>query len=51
MFKLTCLKCGKEIIIKKDKNRGHFMEDGVTIFQTINDELEFECNCGNKVIL
>ncbi|HEY5561954.1 MAG TPA: hypothetical protein VIK72_09425 [Clostridiaceae bacterium] len=51
MFKLICIECGKEVCIQEDKKRGHFVENGITILQTVTDDLEIECDCGNKVIL
>jgi DNA-directed RNA polymerase subunit RPC12/RpoP len=50
MFKLICMQCGREVFINTDE-KGHFVKDGVTILQTINDDLEIECDCGNKVVL
>ena len=51
MFKLTCIECGKEVFIQRDKKRGYFVENGITILQTIRDDLVIECDCGNKVVL
>jgi len=50
MFKLICMKCGKEVLIEKDE-KGHFVKNGISIFQTILDNTEIECECGNIVIL
>lgn len=49
MFILICSECGKKISI--EDYEGHFQKDGITIFQTINDRIEIECECGNKVII
>jgi hypothetical protein len=53
MFKLICLKCGKELTIEQDKvhnDRAVFSNKDINIF-TFNGDCGYyiECDCGNRV--
>jgi len=48
MFKITCMKCGKETEINKDTHVGSDKND-VVIYAGREGEIFIDCDCGNEV--
>lgn len=49
-FKITCLKCGEEIIISKTDNRSYTINgNSIEIGGNYDGFIWIDCDCGNAV--
>ena len=50
MFKITCMKCGKEVLISQGGPHMAKEGDGVDVYSCGYDgQIEISCECGNTI--